>query len=138
VKDELVYLGKVFLYFWNGNKMNVKSNMSYLRTNLPQEVLDYLKIELCELLKDRLKQLILFGSYARGNLNDESDVDFLLVTSTKLTAEEKEKITEIELNVLTQYKLFITVIPEVEEFVTNYSWLPFYRNIEKEGILLYG
>lgn len=138
MKDELVYLGKVFLYFWNGNKMNVKSNMSYLRTNLPQEVLDYLKIELCELLKDRLKQLILFGSYARGNLNDESDVDFLLVTSTKLTAEEKEKITEIELNVLTQYKLFITVIPEVEEFVTNYSWLPFYRNIEKEGILLYG
>jgi predicted nucleotidyltransferase len=138
VKDELVYLGKEYLHFRIGNRMNVKSNMSYLRTNLPEEVLDYLKRELCELLKDRLKQLILFGSYARGNFNDESDVDFLLVTSTKLTAEEKEKITEIELNVLTQYKLFITVIPEVEEFVISYSWLPFYRNIEKEGILLYG
>ncbi|MBU2446578.1 MAG: nucleotidyltransferase domain-containing protein [Bacteroidetes bacterium] len=118
--------------------MNVKSNISYLRTVLQPEVLDYLKRELYELLKDRLKQLILFGSYARGKFNDESDVDFLLVTSTKLTTEEKEKITEIELNVLSQYKLFITIIPELEEFVTNYSWLPFYRNIEKEGILLYG
>lgn len=118
--------------------MNIKSKITSTELALPTEVIYYIKEKLSEIFKERLKQLILFGSYARGNLNDESDVDLLLITSNKLTFEEKEKLTEIELYILTNYNLFISIIPESEKFINDYSWIPFYQNIEKEGIILYG
>ncbi len=81
---------------------------------------------------------ILFGSEARGEATDESDIDILiLVDGTKISIDREESITtplyEIEL------KTGVAISPLV---MTKQEWenrpikTPFYYNILKEGILL--
>ena len=90
------------------------------------------------LLGDRIKEIVLYGSYARGEQNSESDVDILLITANKLDSSEKSRLAGIENEILINYGIYISVIPETEEFFNRYSWIPFYQNVHKDGIRLYG
>jgi len=102
------------------------------------EILEYVKSYLMNLLDKKLCHLVLFGSHARGDYSADSDIDILLVTATKLTYEEKDKITELELEMLEKHNLYFSITIEEQNFVDKYSWLPFYKNISKDGISLYG
>ena len=49
-------------------------------------LLSDLEIKLSELFKNNLKKIILFGSYAKGTYNNDSDIDIMvLLTETNLT-----------------------------------------------------
>lgn len=94
-----------------------------------------------DILGNNLSKIILYGSYARGEQRDNSDVDFMILTT--LTEDELEKIEpilydlafEFELN----YCIDISVIVKNEEHY--HYWLgalPFYNNIEREGVVING
>lgn len=94
-----------------------------------------------KLLGDSLSKVILYGSCARGDDNENSDVDIMLLTS--LTDEEIEKIEnsvfDLAFEFQMQYSLDISVVIKNEEQF-NY-WLgalPFYNNVQKEGVILNG
>ena len=93
------------------------------------------------ILGSKLTKVIMYGSYARGDNSDNSDVDIMLLTT--LTEEEIEsvetKIFDLAFDFQMEYGLDISVIIKNEEHF-NY-WLgalPFYNNIEKEGGVLHG
>ena len=93
------------------------------------------------LLGDSLSKVILYGSCARGDDNENSDVDIMLLTS--LTDEEIEKIEnsvfDLAFEFQMQYLLDISVVIKNEEQF-NY-WLgavPFYNNVQREGVVLNG
>ena len=92
-----------------------------------------------KILGKNLKQVILYGSYARGDYTEDSDIDIMVLTT--LTDKEIEQIeTEIydlAFDYLMDYGVDISVVIKNEEQF-NY-WLgalPFYDNVEKEGIVI--
>ena len=93
------------------------------------------------ILGENLKQVILYGSYARGDYTEDSDIDIMVLTT--LTDKEIEQIeTEIydlAFDYLMDYGVDISVVIKNEEQF-NY-WLgalPFYDNVRKEGMVLNG
>ena len=80
------------------------------------EILRELKKSLESFLGDRLLRMVLFGSMARGDYNDKSDVDVAIIIRG-LTRELKhqilDKVAEVELNHLTPIS---TLILSEDEF----------------------
>ena len=94
-----------------------------------------------KILGNKLSKIILYGSYARGDYKDNSDVDIMVLTT--LTDEEIEKIEtdifDLAFDFQMDYGIDISVVVKNEEHF-NY-WLgvlPFYNNIQKEGVVLNG
>jgi predicted nucleotidyltransferase len=95
-------------------------------------------------LKERLTalypvvRLILFGSAARGEMDEESDVDVLVLTNKPLDMKGQDAIVhevfEINLSHDTNISVLITDLQNWEEGV--FSVLPIRKEIEKEGIAL--
>ena len=93
------------------------------------------------ILGDKLDKVILYGSYARGDYNEHSDVDIMILTT--LTDEEIEEVeTEIfdlAFDFQMDYDIDISVvIQNKERFNYWLGALPFYNNVQKEGIVLNG
>ena len=88
---------------------------------------------------DRLREVILYGSYARGDYDSESDVDIALILN--LSREEaklyKERIVEFmsELSLNNDVLVCISCIPATE-FEKYKEDIPYYRNIDIEGVRL--
>ncbi|MBU0700188.1 nucleotidyltransferase domain-containing protein [bacterium] len=89
---------------------------------------------------DKLKKVILYGSYARGNYDAESDVDvmFLIDEDEKDIRKDVKKVIRMETEIGLQYDVFISpLLQSYSKFTKYLSVLPFYQNIEKEGIVIY-
>jgi len=113
-----------------------------MRRMIPQKssviapIIQEFKSELSKLYGDRLKQLVLFGSYARGNPHAESDIDILLVLNkmeNPLT--EIDFVADLKFNFILKYNVLISCIHTTSENFENLDELLFY-NIKKEGIVL--
>ncbi len=74
------------------------------------EILKEFKRELNEILGDKLVDVILFGSYARGDYTEESDIDVLIMVKDKPTIEEENKISKLCLKFLIKYNIIISAI----------------------------
>ncbi len=92
-----------------------------------------------KVLGKSLKKVILYGSYARGDYRENSDIDIMVLTT--LTDEEirqiKTTIYDVAFDFQMEYGVDISVIIKNEEHF-NY-WLgalPFYDNVQKEGVVL--
>lgn len=93
------------------------------------------------ILGDSLRKIILYGSYARGDYNENSDVDIMVLTT--LTDNQIERVEpqifDLAFDFQMDYGMDISVVVKNEEHF-NY-WLgalPFYDNVEKEGLVLNG
>lgn len=84
-----------------------------------------------------LKKIILYGSYARGDYNESSDVDILILVDLE-DVKIKQKTSELaEYNFEMELKCDLQLSPVVineEQFEYWSDTLPFYKNILKEGI----
>jgi predicted nucleotidyltransferase len=80
--------------------------------------------------------IYLYGSYARGDYDSESDIDLAAIVKgdRRLLQDKLKKVWDISADVSLENDIIIspTVIP-YDEFEEYKSVLPYYRNIEKEG-----
>lgn len=89
------------------------------------------------LFDGHLREVILFGSYARDEASEDSDVDILLLVDLP-----REKIPDYRrrvASVVSEYLfsdnlLFSPVIENADFFDLHRQALPFYRNIDREGV----
>ena len=82
-----------------------------------------------------LKNVIFFGSRARGEGVTGSDYDFLLVLN-EVTSQHKDTVDTIVGNILLQHHAVFSVFPIPEKKFLSHSYDPFFRNVKKEGINL--
>ena len=93
-----------------------------------------------EILGDRVKKIILYGSYARGDFNDSSDVDIMILTdlSDDEIVKYSEKIWDYAYDIEYDNNFAVMLSPLVKNIDKFNYWLealPFYMNIQKEGII---
>lgn len=101
-----------------------------------EELLKEIKSRLLDVYGDRLKGVVLYGSEARGEAEDDSDYDFLVLLKGPIESyDELRKVIEILYDL--QLDLFrpIHALPvNAEDFDSGKYAL--YRNIKNEGIYL--
>ncbi|MEZ0537122.1 nucleotidyltransferase domain-containing protein [Caldicellulosiruptoraceae bacterium PP1] len=93
------------------------------------------------LMGDRLSLIILYGSYARGDWDEESDVDILIVIDDDINNLQlyKQKIVRLESEIILRYGVLISSIITLKStYTSKVNFIPLYININKEGKLLYG
>lgn len=89
------------------------------------------------LLNGALSKVIVYGSYARGDYRDNSDVDVMILV--KLTESEIKKIAPTIYDMAYDIELekgihISVVIKNEEQFEYWVDTLPFYRNVSEEGV----
>lgn len=102
----------------------------------PQAVLSELRQRLAVLYGDRLQQLLLYGSSARGEAGPGSDLDVLVVLQGPVDAGLEISRTGAivaELS-LTHDVVIACVFMDQERFLHRQG--PFLRNVRREGIPL--
>jgi len=99
-----------------------------------QLIIDETRVELQNIYADRLKEVILFGSYARGDYSDESDIDlFVVLDYLNDLAAEREKYVSAICRISLKYDTVLSVIPfDYHMFQTKKT--PLIMNIQKEGV----
>ena len=94
-----------------------------------------------KILGSRLKKIILYGSYARGDYHEGSDVDIMILTD--LADEEivkyRKEIIYLAYDLEANHDFDITLSPLLKNIDKFNYWLeamPFYSNVQKEGVIL--
>lgn len=81
--------------------------------------------------------VILFGSYARDEADDGSDIDvmFLVDSSRQTIAEKHWQIGEAAAEVLMDYGVVVSPVVENRAYYhANDDLLPFFKNVRREGV----
>lgn len=99
-------------------------------------ILHSLKSELTALYQDRLLHLTLFGSQARGEATQESDIDILVVLKPPVNAgAEIKRTSQMVADLSLQNDVVISCLFMDEERYSEHN-TPLLRNIRREGIPL--
>lgn len=84
-----------------------------------------------------IRDAYLYGSYARGDYHDASDIDILMTANASdedIRAKRKQIASIVsDLSLDNDITVSLTVKP-IEQFVRYSSILPYYKNVLKEGI----
>lgn len=106
--------------------------------NVNDEIQEFVKA-IQKLLGIRLKKVILYGSYARGDYNKQSDVDIMILTDLSFEEIEnyRDKISDIAYDIELKTGIILSpVIKNIEKYNSKVNYIPFYKNVEKEGVVL--
>lgn len=97
-----------------------------------------LPIKVEEVVKsiDPAAKLILFGSRARGEAKEESDWDFLILTSQEVTPELEDELRTKLYDIELEYEQVISSVIENEQKWEDYLNSEFYKNVQEDGIVV--
>jgi len=100
-----------------------------------EEVLREFKKEIRKLYGERLKKVILYGSWARGEATEESDIDLLVVLEGEvIPGREIDRMIDIITEMNLKYGVLISVHP-VSEVDFHKLKSPLLINVRREGVL---
>ena len=106
-----------------------------------QKILNDFLEEVKEILGNRLKKIVLYGSYARGDYTEDSDTDImvLLDLSDMDIKKYRHELSGMTYDFNMDYDLDIKPIAKNKEHFNKWvDVYPFYSNIEREGVKLFG
>lgn len=103
-------------------------------------MLNSITMEIRRIVGAPLKEVILYGSYARGDFDVESDIDIALIVDIDRAAASRYSDSIVRLasdfGLENDVVISIHAIPKTE-FDFYKEAMPYYRNINREGVRLY-
>lgn len=95
--------------------------------------------ELKRILGSKLSKVIVYGSYARGDYRENSDVDVMILV--KMSDDEirqvKNDIYDLAFDIEMSTGIDIApIIKNEEQYEYWVDTLPFYKNVRKEGVIV--
>jgi uncharacterized protein len=101
-----------------------------------RQLLKVFKRELEAIYHERLVHLVLYGSFARHEETEGSDVDILVVLKGAIfPVDEIRRMGDTSTDLLLKYNELISIVPmSLDNFLYRSS--PLLRNVRREGILL--
>lgn len=94
-----------------------------------------------ELLEGKIEKIILYGSYARNDFKPESDIDIMIILNCSREEVKlyRKQICRIASRIGLEHDIEVSLLlRDKSTFESGIQFLPFYQNIQKEGITLYG
>jgi predicted nucleotidyltransferase len=100
-----------------------------------EHILKEFKQKIAELYGQRLRKIVLYGSYARGQASDEdSDIDLAVVLDGDINpCKETDRMIEIVTDINLEHNVLMAVYPVSE---SNFEKVesPLLINVRREGI----
>ena len=98
-------------------------------------ILKKLKKDLKAALGEKIGNLILFGSYSRGDNTEYSDIDLLILVNSRLTRDETRKVDDLIAGYSLEHDVVISGLVYPIETYQRFN-TPFLLNIKEEGIVV--
>lgn len=103
-------------------------------------MLDDIKRMGIEIFGSKLKEIILYGSYAVNRQTHESDLDimFLFDESEEEIVKHRDEIVDIMVDLSLKYDLVVSITENsVKSFKSYAGYIPFYSNVYNHGVEIY-
>jgi len=94
--------------------------------------------------EDKIEKIILYGSYARGEQDAEgepSDIDIMILVKIHPSRIKKYQMQVLDFAYELDLKYDILLSPRVENkdiFENRLNFMPFYMNVQEDGVLING
>lgn len=93
------------------------------------------------LVPNKIYKIILYGSYARGDNSPESDIDVMIVLDCPKedVLRYRKQFHKASSRIGLDNDVMLSVLlRDKDNFINGQRLLPFYQNIVREGVELYG
>lgn len=101
-----------------------------------KDIADEIKKFLIREYGNGIKQVLIYGSFARGEATEDSDIDMAVIIDDSLKAENVEKeLSDFLFDILLERKELISVFAIPESIFENYN-SPFILNTKAEGVAI--
>ena len=105
-----------------------------LTTTIKEELIN----GLLDIFPDNVIAIILYGSVARGENTSESDIDIAIIMRKDMDDETREKFIRWSADLDLRYDRVFSIVDIQEKNIKKWgNVLPFYQNVQKEGIVLW-
>jgi predicted nucleotidyltransferase len=98
-------------------------------------ILKRLKKDLKVALGGKIGNLILFGSYSRGDSTEYSDIDLMILVNSRLTRDETRKVDDLIADYSLEHDVVISGLVYPIDTYKRFN-TPFLLNIKEEGIVV--
>ncbi len=112
-------------------------NKAKYLTTKEQRALEEFKKRILEEFNDRIFDILLFGSKARGDIKENSDIDVLVIIKSE-SHKDSKKVSDIAFDIVLEYGVLLSEIVIPESRWHKHLKLPtsFSFNIQKEAVKL--
>ena len=103
---------------------------------------DIMKNELIQglkgLFRDNILMIILYGLVAKNEATPESDIDIAIIMKKEMDEETKNQFMIWSADMDIRYDRVFFIIDRLQENMEKWeNILPFYKNVKKEGLVLW-
>jgi len=100
-----------------------------------KSLINQIKTHLIKMYGERIKKVILYGSYVRGEATRDSDIDILILIDQSLNPfDVRESLSDLLFDIILEEGELISVIAVPEHLFENYN-SPFMLNVKNEGVI---
>ena len=93
---------------------------------------------LTDIFQNNISMIILYGSAARDEATNESDIDVAIIIKNKMDNQTKRRFISWAADMDIRHERVFSIVDIKEENMKKWErTLPFYQNIRKEGIVLW-
>lgn len=93
---------------------------------------------LTDIFRSNISMIILYGSMARGDATDESDIDIAIIVRGQMDDVTKKRLVCWAADMDIRYERVFSIVDIQESNMKKWeNVLPFYQNVKKEGIVLW-
>ncbi|HBY21393.1 MAG: hypothetical protein A2Y24_00420 [Clostridiales bacterium GWE2_32_10] len=103
-----------------------------------QQMLEELKEEVLKIAGSDVKKIILFGSYARGDYEEESDIDVMILVGSDNSKKYDNEIVDTQTDLCIKYgKVVMPLFYSYQYYKEKENSMPLYINVKNEGVTVY-
>ena len=99
-------------------------------------ILSKVAVKSKEVFGEKLDSVILYGSYARGDYDSESDIDVMIIAD--INADEiryyEKLLFDYSFEMDLKYEIVLSILIKDKKTFEQWKELPFYKNVIREGI----
>ena len=93
---------------------------------------------LLDIFQGDISMIILYGSVARNEAGPESDIDIAIIMKKDMDEDRKDRFISWSADMYIRYDRVFSIVDIREDNMKKWgNVLPFYRNVQEEGVVLW-
>ncbi len=101
-----------------------------------KDLIKEIKRNLIDRYSNKIKQVIIYGSFARGEATKDSDIDIAIIIDDNLSVDVVEEgLSDFLFDILLEKNELISAFAIPEKIFKNYN-SPYILNVKKEAIII--